>query len=335
MWNQELMKMNKKIKVALIYKKSYNYFQPDHFDKTTADFFLKAFERNKELDIKYYPCEKNFDVLKIKNECDVILLPNNRADGAPDKLENIETVSMPVISRTGDPHWAKKYNQVEFMEKNKIDFVFSSHPDSYIYKFYPKHINHKTIIYGLEKQLYEKVNPFKERVKDKILCTGATGKTNIKSRVANAILNPKRSGWHFYKLRTLCTKLPYVEYSRIKNGKYPDDDYATYLTRFRASIAATTFYPTLKYWENAAAGCLTFMEITEKNDGEFIGFKNNESAIFINENNYQRKFQEFLSDPDNQKWEEIADTGREFAMNELNNDKAVEEIIEVINELIK
>ena len=33
--------------------------------------------------------------------------------------------------------------------------------------------------------------------------------------------------------------------------------------------------------------------------------------------------------------EEIADAGREFAMNELNNDKAVEEIIEVINELIK
>ena len=56
--------MYKKIKIAIIYKKSYNYFQPSHFDKTTADFFLRAFERNKELDIKYYPCEKNFDVLK-------------------------------------------------------------------------------------------------------------------------------------------------------------------------------------------------------------------------------------------------------------------------------
>ena len=110
--------MYKKIKLAIIYKKSYNYFQPSHFDKTTADFFLRAFERNKELDIKYYPCEKNFDVLKIKNECDVIILPNNRADGAPDKLENIENVSIPVISRTGDPHWAKKFNQVEFMEIN-------------------------------------------------------------------------------------------------------------------------------------------------------------------------------------------------------------------------
>ena len=77
------------------------------------------------------------------------------------------------------------------------------------------------------------------------------------------------------------------------------------------------------------------MEITEKNDGKFIGFKDDESAIFINENNYQEKFQEFLSDPDNPKWEEIAHLGREFAMNELNNDKAVEAIIEVINELTK
>tara|TARA_B100001540_G_C15758596_1_gene620570 strand:+ start:571 stop:1551 length:981 start_codon:yes stop_codon:yes gene_type:complete len=326
--------MMKKIRVALIYKKSYNYFQPNHFDKTTANFFLKAFQRNENLEITYHPCEKTFDTKKLNGKCDVILLPNNRSDGAPDQLENIKQVGIPVISRTGDPHWAKKFNQVEFMEKNKIDLLFSSHPDSYIYKFYPKHVKHEIVVYGLEKQLYEKVFPFKERIKEKILCTGATGKTNLKSKIANAILNPKRSGWYFYKLRTLTTKLPYVQYSSIKDGKYPDDDYPTYLTRFRASIAATTFYPTLKYWENAAAGCLTFMEITEKNDGGFIGFKDNESCVVINENNYEKKFQEFLSDPDNPKWEEISQSGRDFAMNKLSNDNAVEKIVDIIRKLI-
>ena len=326
--------MMKKIRVALIYKKSYNYFQPNHFDKTTANFFLKAFERNENLEITYHPCEKTFDVKKLNGKCDVILLPNNRSDGAPDQLENIKQVGIPVISRTGDPHWAKKFNQVEFMEKNKIDLLFSSHPDSYIYKFYPKYVKHEIVVYGLEKQLYEKVFPFKERIKEKILCTGATGKTNLKSKIANAILNPKRSGWYFYKLRTLTTRLPYVQYSSIKDGKYPDDDYPTYLTRFRASIAATTFYPTLKYWENAAAGCLTFMEITEKNDGGFIGFKDNESCVVINENNYEKKFQEFLSDPDNPKWEEISQSGRDFAMNKLSNDNAVEKIVDIIRKLI-
>ena len=128
--------------------------------------------------------------------------------------------------------------------------------------------------------------------------------------------------------------MPYVDYSKIKDGKYANDDYVTYLTRYRASIAATTFYPTLKYWENAAAGCLTFMEITEKNNGQFIGFKDNESCIFINENNYQNKFQEYLCDPDNPKWEEIAKSGRDFAMNKLNNDIAVETIVELIKKLI-
>ena len=123
-------------------------------------------------------------------------------------------------------------------------------------------------------------------------------------------------------------------YGGADYGKYANDDYVTYLTRYRASIAATTFYPTLKYWENAAAGCLTFMEITEKNDGTFIVFKDNESCIFINENNYQNKFQEYLSDPDNPKWEEIAKSGRDFAMNKLNNDIAVETIVELIKKLI-
>ena len=99
--------MNQKIKIALIYKKNYNYFQPNHFDKTTADFFLKAFERNNELEMTYFPCETTFDTKKLKGKFDVILLPNNRSDGAPNKLENIKEVGIPVISRTGDPHWAK------------------------------------------------------------------------------------------------------------------------------------------------------------------------------------------------------------------------------------
>ena len=171
-------------------------------------------------------------------------------------------------------------------------------------------------------------------MENKILCTGATGNPSIRSRLTNRLLNPNRSGWHYYKLRTMCTALSYVDYSGIKNSKYVNDDYVTYLTRYRASIAATTFYPTLKYWENAAAGCLTFMEITDKNDGKFTGFEDNKSAIFIDETNYKEKFQEFLNNPDDPKWKDIADAGRKFAMTELNNDKAVESIVRIIKNLI-
>jgi len=325
-----------KIKVALIYKKSYNYFQPNHFDQTSYDFFFKALKRNIQLEISYYPCEKKFDVSKIKGKCDVILLPNNSTDGSPDVLIGIKNSNIPVISRTGDPHDAERYNQIEFCEKNKVDYLFSSLPDSLIYKYYPKNIKQKIIIFGLEPELYQNVPPFKTRIKDRILITGKMGRTDLKNRAANYILNPRRSGWYLYKLRTLCKELDYVEYGGI-NEKLSDNknqDYPAYTSKYCAIIAATTFYPTLKYWENAAAGCLTFMEITEKNNGYFLGYKDNETAIFINEKNYKEKFQQYLSDPDNPKWEQIANAGREYTMNNLTNDHAVSSLVELMKEII-
>ena len=324
-----------KTKVALIYKKSYNYFQPNHFDQTSYDFFFKALKRNTQLEISYYPCEKKFDVSKIKGKCDVILLPNNSTDGSPDVLIGIKNSNIPVISRTGDPHDAERYNQIEFCEKNKVDYLFSSLPDSLIYKYYPKNIKQKIIIFGLEPELYQNVPPFKTRIKDRILITGKMGRTDLKNRAANYILNPRRSGWYLYKLRTLCKELDYVEYSGI-NEKLSDNknqDYSAYTSKYRAIIAATTFYPTLKYWENAAAGCLTFMEITEKNNGYFLGYNDNETAIFINEKNYKEKFQQYLSDPDNPKWEQIANAGREYTMNNLTNDQAVSSLVELMKEV--
>ena len=176
-----------KTKVALIYKKSYNYFQPNHFDQTSYDFFFKALKRNIQLEISYYPCEKKFDVSKIKGSCDVILLPNNSTDGSPDVLIGIKNSNIPVISRTGDPHDAERYNQIEFCEKNKVDYLFSSLPDSLIYKYYPKNIKQKIIIFGLEPELYQNVPPFKTRIKDRILITGKMGRTDLKNRAANYI----------------------------------------------------------------------------------------------------------------------------------------------------
>ena len=57
---------DKKIRAALVYKKSYNFFQPDHFDQTTMDFFMKALKRNTKLQTSYFPCENEFDVKKLE-----------------------------------------------------------------------------------------------------------------------------------------------------------------------------------------------------------------------------------------------------------------------------
>ena len=78
---------------------------------------------------------------------------------------------------------------------------------------------------------------------------------------------------------------------------------------------------------------IILMEITKENHGEYLGFLNNESAVFINENNYEQIFEEYLSDVENPKWKEIAYNGRQYALNELNNDKAIKSLIELIKEL--
>jgi len=162
------------------------------------------------------------------------------------------------------------------------------------------------------------------------------GRTDLRNRTANYILNPGRSGWYLYKLRTLCKGLDYVDYNGIKEklSENKNQDYPTYTSKYRAIIAATTFYPTLKYWENSAAGCLTFMEITEKNKGDYLGYIDGETGIFINEDNYEQKFESFLSDPGNPKWEKIANAGRDYALKNFNNDKAVNSLADLMESML-
>ena len=134
--------------------------------------------------------------------------------------------------------------------------------------------------------------------------------------------------------RTKCNNLPYVEYTSTLEHEYINDKYALLLEKYSAAIAADTYSPVIKYWEIPAAGCLTFMEITEKNQGKHIGFKDGMNAIFINEKNYKERFEDYLSDVDNPKWQEIASAGRDYALEQFNNDKATESLAELMRELI-
>ncbi len=327
--------MKEKIRVALIYKDDYIFFNKEHFDKTTYYFFIDALKRNRDLDITYFPAKNSFDCSKLKGKFDIILLPNNNIDATPDELIGIKKVEIPVICRTGDPHWAEKKNQFQFNDKWKIDYYFNFMHENYFYKFYPKNYKYKTITFGIEPKIYQNIDySFKNRIKEKIINSGALGKNKIKSRIANRILNPKRSGWYFYKLRTLCNNLDYVIHTREIEKKFPTASYNELLGKFSAAIAATTFYPTIKYWETSAAGCLTFMEITNVNNGNYLGYTDGENAIFINEKNYEKKFQEYLSDPNNTKWEEIARSGTRYTMEKFSNDQATSELISLMREIL-
>ena len=72
------------------------------------------------------------------------------------------------------------------------------------------------------------------------------------------------------------------------------------------------------------------MEITEKNKGDYLGYVDGETSIFINEDNYEQKFENFLSDPDNPKWEKIANAGRDYALKNFNNNKAADSLADLM-----
>ena len=141
--------VRKKIDVALIYRKNYTFFNKEHFDKTTYYFFINALSRNDNLNVKFYPVDNEFECGRLKGKTDIILLANNNTDATPE-LKGIKELGIPVISRTGDPHWAERYNQIEFHEKWGIDYYFNFMHQDYFYDYYPKKCNYRTIIFGVE-----------------------------------------------------------------------------------------------------------------------------------------------------------------------------------------
>ncbi len=80
--------MKAKIKVALIHKNTYHAFQPDFFERSSFDFFMKALKRNQQMEISYFSVDGDyFDTRKLRDNCDIILLANNHAGATPEILD--------------------------------------------------------------------------------------------------------------------------------------------------------------------------------------------------------------------------------------------------------
>jgi len=209
----------------------------------------------------------------------------------------------------------------------------------YFYRYFPRGFKYRTVTFGVEPGLYGEV-PFGGRIRDRILLTGATGEKRLYSRMKDRLLRPASNiVWNNYRLRRRCRGLPYVDYSGTVPGTltYMNGgcrDFATHLSRYRATIAATRFYPTIKYWESTAAGCLTFMEVSVENDCGYLGFRDGETAVFIDSRNYRRRFEEYLADPDDPRWERIAARGRRHTMENLTNDVAAEALADMMREMV-
>ena len=324
----------KKIKTAFIYKPSNPYMSKTAWATTYYHFFMNALNRHADLDMAYFPAEKKFDVSKLRDKFDIILLWENHPWGSPDELSGIQNLDIPVICRINDAHDAKIKGKIGYHEKYKIDHYFGYLPERFFHKYYPKNFKYKVIFYGVEPKLYENLTPYSKRIKKKILCSGAAASTKFSSRLRD-IIRGDRSLWKHYKLRTKCIELPYVDYTSTLQHEFINDKYPLLLMKYCTSIAAHSLYPVIKYWESTAAGCLTFMEVTEKNQAKILGFEDGKNAIFINEKNYEKKLSDYISDPNNAKWSEIAENGRYYTMNNLTNDVASNSLVEIFREYIK
>ena len=324
----------KKIKTAFIYKSSNPYMSKTAWATTYYHFFMNALNRHADLDMAYFPAEKKFDVSKLRDKFDIILLWENHPWGSPDELSGIQNLDIPVICRINDAHDAKIKGKIDYHEKYKIDHYFGYLPERFFYKYYPKNFKYKVIFYGVEPKLYENLTPYSKRIKKKILCSGAAASTKFSSRLSD-IIRGEQSLWKHYKLRTKCIELPYVDYTSTLQHEFINDKYPLLLMKYCTSIAAHSLYPVIKYWESTAAGCLTFMEATEKNQANILGFEDGKNAIFINEKNYEKKLSDYISDPNNAKWSEIAENGRYHTMNYLTNDVASNSLVEIFKEYVK
>ena len=276
----------KKIKVALIYKSDNPFQLGIHHDNTYYHFFMNALPRNSFLEITNIPTDEIFDASILKNKFDIILLWSNHWWGMPKEIIGIQDLEIPVIARAADPGDQKE--AIPNHKKWKIDYYFHFMPESYFHEMYGKNFKFKNIIFGLEPSLYQNVKPFKNRIKNRILNTGACGSNKITNKIYwflkdRTVDNP----YIGYKLRTLCNKLPYVDYTATLSHEYVNDKFPKLLEKYQCAIAACTDTPNINFWEKSAAGCLTFMEMTEENRGKYLGYVDGETAIFINKNNYR------------------------------------------------
>ena len=105
--------MNKKIRVAFIYKSSNVFLTGKHFDNNYYHFFMDALKRNLELDVSYFPAEKTFDTSILKNNFDIILLWENHPWGTPDELIGIKSLNIPVICKVNDAHDAHAKGKIQ------------------------------------------------------------------------------------------------------------------------------------------------------------------------------------------------------------------------------
>ena len=215
--------MKNKLKIAFIFHKNNIFLSGKHFDNTYYHFFIDALKRSDKIEVENFQTLDYFDINKIEDKFDGVLLWENNDFGMPKEIENIKKINLPIIAKASDPNVAKK--SLKYHKKWKIDQYFHFYHEKFFHEFYPKEYNFKTIQFGIEPSLYQNIIPFNDRIKNRILNTGAVGPVKIIGKLKDFIKNPKWCASKAYHLRGKCNKLPYVDYTTTLQHKYTNDNY--------------------------------------------------------------------------------------------------------------
>lgn len=295
------------MKIAFILNRNNHIIDGQANCNNAHRFFVKGLFEHPKVLATVVPIEAGgeFDCAELK-DFDVLLF---HCSPFKARFINIDKVKALKIARGGDMHDINgKY--IAAYRNIGVEHIFNHQTETHANRFLPDDIKYHQIIFGVTKELCIS-EPYLQRRKDKILLTGTLWSK------------------HFYGLRIKCGDLNYVEY----NSKF-SDGYFKMLAQYRAAIAACSVTSVYKYFELPACGCLTFMEVTPENGCSELGFIDGENAIFINQDNYAIKTREFINNPDDPKWESIANSGREFVLANYENKIQVDKFISILETLL-
>lgn len=299
--------------------------------------FVESIRRNRSMDVTQATCDKRMDLSGMGADYDIILFPFVTLDLAS-KVCGLKDSGVPVVALAGDPHDPKKLDMSAVYERLNVALFFDRYAPSSFYKYHPRSHRYETVVWGLEPSLYTNLGPYEKRIPDTIVISGVIPDTPSFARRAFwryvRRYPPDLITWNHYRLRTMCAKLPYVIHTQDILPGQTGLELPGILSGYRAAIAATTSIPTFKYLETPAAGCLTFMEITEENDGKYLGYEDGKSAVFIDETNYKSRLKDYLDTRSDPKWQKIALAGHKHTLENLTNDNATDRLALLMRRLL-
>lgn len=312
--------MNRKLKIAVLYRKSNPFLSGHYYNNNVHRFVMQDLPRNDRVEVSFFGYDNFLDCRFLKNFHVMLIVtyPHGQLEGS--NLLYLGDVKIPKLTISPDCHlmsntWTTKCRQCG------IKTAIWEHASEWYDKNGPDDMEYHQIIFGLlDQEVYQLKNDnFNKRISDKILLTGDCGGDR-----------PKTIKWRaYYMLRRACRELPFVEYLG-RGERTTNDNYPKLLKSYRASIAASTKYTVSKYVEIPAARTLSFMEVSDINNYEKLGFVDRETAVFINEKNYREVFQEYFDTIDDPKWERIAEAGRVHVLENFRADVQVNKLVDIM-----